>query len=137
MRSARSILCIVSFGVLMLGLLTFVAPQGADAHCRDGIARFGNYGSYGDEVGQAGTCDGDGKYRGAVAENFPYQPDGHCAVARNFSSPTGWTWQGYSCRNDSDWVNYYWRPNDTTGRFKMCKGWSTSRCASSLFANTM
>ncbi len=120
---------------ILAGLL--FAPSPASAGCLNGREAAADYHSYGEELGRRGTCDSDGQYRGSVSENDPYRPDGKCAVARTWSRNTGSTWQGYSCRSDSAYVNYFWRPENTWGTIRMCKGWDSGNCSHSVNSNTM
>ncbi len=134
----RKMLMLLSSLAMIATTVVVLAGAPADAYCKGRESpRWQDFGSFGDETAVSGTCDNDGQHRGAAAEGSPYRPDGKCAVVRSWSRSTGSTWQGYSCRNDSNWVNYFWRPRDTWGSIKMCKGWNAGNCSFSVNSSGM
>ncbi len=119
-------------GALLASVMVFGSnATPVEAACSgQGVLAYWDNWSYGKEfVGTASTCDNDGYYRGRVAEYGASQGDGYCAVVRAKGSSGSWTWQGYSCRNDSNWVSYNWNPGTTSGSMKICKRWRSWDCS--------
>lgn len=133
-QDGRHPMRLIRIGVALLmlsaGVLLVPGAGPADAHCR-GTGYQPGYQFFawgrGTEAARfnANTCDGDGIYRGQVAELPDSDNDGVCAVARWKPSGKNWVWSGYSC--NQSWRNYtLWAGS---GELKVCDGWNSNACS--------
>lgn len=121
---------VVALMMLSAGLFFTTGTGPVDAHCRGtgdpAGFQFFAWGR-GTEAARANanTCDGDGIYKGRVAELPDSNSDGVCAVARWKPSGGNWVWSGYSC--NLNWRNYtLWAGS---GELKVCDGWNSNACS--------